>query len=184
MISTIQHLDDTILNLIQNGMHFLLLDKIMIAFSWLGDKGMIWIIIAILFMCSKNHKHTGYVMAVALILCVVTGNIILKPLVARMRPCFINPEVSLLIACPTDFSFPSGHTMSSFAAAQAIFMSNKRWGKWAFIVASLIGYSRLYLYVHYPSDILGGIIFGVIMALTAYKILELTKNNSKAENKM
>lgn len=91
----------------------------------------------------------------------------LKPLVARERPCWINESVHLLVAMPKDYSFPSGHTQASFASATAIFHVNKKAGVCAFILAVLIAFSRLYLYVHFPTDVLAGIGIGVICGLLA-----------------
>ena len=94
----------------------------------------------------------------------LTGNMILKPLVARMRPFTVNTAIELLIPPPTDFSFPSGHTYASFASATAICRNNRKIGVPALILASLIAFSRLYLYVHYPSDVLGGAVVGLAAA--------------------
>lgn len=138
MISTIQQIDNVILNFIQSNLHFPLVNKIMPAVSWLGNNGAIWIAIAILLMISKKHIVTGLMMIGALVLCVLIGNLTLKPLIARIRPCYVHPEVALLIPRPTDFSFPSGHTMSSFAAATVLLLPNKRWGIWALTLAALI----------------------------------------------
>ena len=95
------------------------------------------------------------------------ANLMLKPLVARERPCWINESVHLLVAMPNDFSFTSVHTKASFAAATSIFHVNKIAGVFAFILAVLIAFSRLYLYVHFPTDVLAGIGIGVICGLLA-----------------
>ena len=92
-------------------------------------------------------------------------NLILKNAVQRIRPCDLNAAVELLIERPHDWSFPSGHTTSSFAAAAALLYANKKMGIPALILASLIAFSRLYLYVHFPTDILAGILIGVACAL-------------------
>ena len=178
MILTIQQIDDNILNFIQTKMNFSFFDKIMPFISQIGNLGMIWITIAILLIFLKKHRLTGVVMIIALMLSVITGSIVLKPLVSRLRPCDVHPEITLLIPRPTDFSFPSGHTMSSFAAATVIFISNKKYGKYALALALSIAYSRLYLYVHYPSDILGGIILGVLIGVISFKIFKLIKNST------
>ena len=84
-----------------------------------------------------------------------------KPLVARERPCWIRDPVQLLIDMPKDYSFPSGHTQVSVVSAMAIFQNNRKWGIAAFVLASLIAFSRLYLYVHFPTDVLAGIVIGM-----------------------
>jgi undecaprenyl-diphosphatase len=86
--------------------------------------------------------------------------VLAKPLIGRVRPCDVNTAVQLLIARPADFSFPSGHSASSFAAVFALYFRGARLWKPALALAVLIAFSRLYLYVHYPSDVLAGILIG------------------------
>lgn len=164
--------DNAILDFIQTYMRNGFLDFILPIITKLGNEGIIWIFIAIAFLISKKYRTNGIKLAIALLLCLIIGNITLKPLFARTRPFDINTEIELLITKPTDFSFPSGHTMSSFAAAIVIFDANKRMGIIALILAALIAFSRLYLYVHFPSDILGGLIIGVINAFIAIKCVD------------
>ena len=94
-------------------------------------------------------------------------NVFLKPFVARIRPFNINTAVDIIIKRPTDYAFPSGHTTSSFIAATIIYCQNRKWGYASFILASLIAFSRLYLYVHYPTDIITGIILGLCLGALA-----------------
>lgn len=105
-----------------------------------------------------------------LVCCVVVGNLILKNLVARARPCSLNTTVNLLISAPTDYSFPSGHTTSSFAAAVIWYHADKRFGVPALILAFLIAFSRLYLYVHFPSDVIAGALIGAAIGHTAWVV--------------
>jgi len=179
LIKIIQEADYLILNYIQNNLHFLLLNKIMTYISFIGNAGAIWIIITILFLISKKTRHTGLIMAISLILCLLIGNITLKPLVARIRPFDINPEITLLIPKPTDYSFPSGHTMSSFAASTAIFSYNKFYGKLAIVLALLISFSRLYLYVHFPSDVFIGMIIGISNTIISLKFSKYLNKNDR-----
>ena len=90
------------------------------------------------------------------------GILILKPSFARPRPFNFNPSVKIPIELPRDFSFPSGHTASAFAATAVLLVFNKKAGIVAFLTAALIAFSRLYLYVHYPTDVLGGMILGMV----------------------
>ena len=90
---------------------------------------------------------------------------ILKPLIARLRPFTVNTAIELLIPPPSDFSFPSGHTFASFASATAILKNNRRLGIPAIILAVLIAFSRLYLYVHYPTDVFFGLLLGILAGL-------------------
>lgn len=154
-----------------HSLHFPLLNYIMIFITSLGNGGLIWIVAA-LFLIFQNKnmlKREGFTIAVALIIFSVLGLLILKPIIARPRP-FIAQGVDILIKEPMGFSFPSGHTGSSFAAASVIYFYNKKKGLLALILATLIAFSRMYLFVHYPSDIVGGLILGIISSRIAIKI--------------
>ena len=130
--------------------------------SSLGEGGGIWVALSIRLLLFPKTRKAGLASGIALLFMLITGNMILKPLVARLRPFTVNTAVELLIPPPTDFSFPSGHTYASFASASAIFRNNRKIGIPALILASLIAFSRLYLYVHYPTDVLFGILFGIL----------------------
>lgn len=158
-----------ILNALQ-GLKNPFLDGLMPLISSLGNRGMIWILAAFIFLCIKPTRRWGAAMGAALILGFLAGNVILKPLIGRVRPFEAIEGIELLIAAPKDFSFPSGHTLSSFAAASALFFRNKKWGGAALVLAFLIAFSRLYLYVHYPTDILGGMAIGVLLGYLGYRI--------------
>lgn len=168
------NIDIDILNFIQENMRNPVLDFLMKWITYLGNGGFIWILIALIFLMTKKYRYNGFMIAGALTLCLLIGNFTLKPLIARLRPCDINPDIILLIKRPTDFSFPSGHSLSSFASATVIFYTDKRYGISAFILAALIAFSRLYLYVHYPSDVFVGLVLGIVIGLisiyTALKI--------------
>lgn len=153
--------DFFILDLIQNYMRCGFLDAVMMFFTKLGDNGIIWIVLTILCLITDKYRKLGSAMAVALVICLLVGNGVLKELFARQRPFQLN-EISLLIAQPSGYSFPSGHTMSSFAAACAIGLTHKKFSKWAYILAGLIAFSRMYLYVHFLTDVLAGVLFGLL----------------------
>lgn len=133
-------------------------------FTVIGEGGAVWIAVAILLLCFRKTRKYGVMVAMALILCLIFGNGLLKNLVARPRPCWRHPEVEMLIAIPKDYSFPSGHTFSSFAAASTLLYWKKRVGILALFIAVLIASSRLYFFVHYPSDVLVGMIFGIMLS--------------------
>ncbi len=138
------------------------LDAIVPLISYLGEGGAIWILLALgLLICPRTRK-LGLSVALALILDLLLCNILIKPLVARPRPYTLR-DVSLLVSPPSDFSFPSGHTAASFAASFALLFAKAPKRLWlsALILGALIALTRLYLYVHYPSDILGGILVGI-----------------------
>lgn len=160
-----------ILDWITQNIHTNFLDVVMPWISRLGDNGAIWIIVA-LALLFFGEKETGARVVLALLLSLLLCNLILKNAVGRMRPCEVNTMVNLLIPCPTDPSFPSGHTSASFAAA-TVLIATKWKGRWlALALAVLIAFSRMYLYVHFPTDILGGLILGVICGLLSLFIWE------------
>ena len=168
--------DLPILNWIQAHLQSTVLDFIMPYITILGDAGIFWIACAVILMLIPKHRKAGFSMGIALIFGVVVCNMILKPLVGRIRPYNYNLEVlklqwqdflvhgKLLVETPHDFSFPSGHTIASFEASVALYKNNKRLGIPALILASLISFSRMYLYVHYPTDVICSVILGTAFA--------------------
>ena len=151
-----------------NNLHNPILDKIMIAITSLGNAGLVWIGIAIFLLCIKKTRKCGFLMLISMLLGLILGNGLLKNLIARDRPCWIDTNMPLLIPNPHDYSFPSGHTLASFEAAIMIFLHNKKWGSISLGAATLIAFSRLYLFVHFPTDILGGMLLGTAISLAVY----------------
>ena len=151
-----------ILDWIQANMRNPTLDLLMPAITALGNSGLIWLLLAGVLLLTPKHRRTGAAVLAGLVLEIICCNMVLKPLVARVRPCDVNTAVQLLIARPDDFSFPSGHTGASFAAAAALFADRNRLWIPSLILALLIAFSRLYLYVHYPTDILAGAAIGMM----------------------
>jgi len=176
MIDMITKIDFLILNFIQENIKNPLLDKVMVFITSLGNMSIIWFVIGIYLLLNKKYRKYGAMLFISLMLCLLVGNLTLKPLVARIRPFNAMPLLDgLIIKPPLDFSFPSGHTMCSFAPAIVLCYMNKKVGICAIILSTLIGFSRLYLYVHYPSDVLTGAILGILMGLLAiciYKTIE------------
>ena len=159
----------SILDWIQT-LHTPFLDKIMAFITRLGDAGIIWIVLRIVLLLIPKTRKIGAVMVAALVVDVLLCNIVLKNLVARTRPYDVNTGVHLLVAKLHDYSFPSGHTAASFASVTALYLAGeKKLWKFALVLACLIAISRLYLYVHYPTDVLGGILFGVISGYLGYR---------------
>ena len=161
-VEQLMNFDMVILDLIQGNMKSGLMDSIMPLISHLGDSGLVWIILSIGLVIPKKTRKLGFVMIIALVLNGIICNIILKPMLARLRPFDVNTSIKLLINKPRDFSFPSGHTSASFTAASVLFFRRSKLFVPSLILATLIGFSRLYLYVHYPSDVVGGIILGIV----------------------
>lgn len=156
--------DFPVLDFIQEHFQCEFLDRIIPYITMLGNGGFIWITAALIMLCVKRYRYTGIEIAAVLILNLIICNLILKNLAVRERPCWINSDFPLLIDMPKDYSFPSGHTSSSFAAASVIFYRDKRLGIPAFITAFIIAFTRLYLYVHFPTDVIGGALIGIFNA--------------------
>lgn len=152
--------------------HNPVLDKIEVAITYLAEKGLGWILLTLLILFFVKNKKPGITMCGALFFSVLFCNIIIKNIAMRGRLCWIDPTVSLLVEIPDDYSFPSGHTSVSFAAAVGLFQHYKKWGVVAIIVAVLIGISRLYLFVHWPTDVLVGAIVGTIAGLLSGMIVK------------
>lgn len=145
---------------IQNIFSCPFLDRTMPFISWLGNKGMIWILIAItLILAGKKTRKWGFLMLFSLAAEALLINVVMKPMIARERP-FDTWMLDILVSEPHDFSFPSGHASAAFCAAVTAFFMNRKFGMIMFVFAFLMAFSRLYLLVHYPTDVLAGAILG------------------------
>ena len=142
------------------------LDTVMPYISSLARHGEFWILLALVLVCFKKTRKAGIAMGIAMACGYLIGNMGMKNLFARTRPYDV-VEVDLLVAKLHDFSFPSGHTLVSFEAAAALWFYHRKWGIAAFVLAALIGLSRLYLFVHYPTDVLVGAVLGIGIGLAA-----------------
>lgn len=140
--------------------------------SILGNKGALWIILSLAMLMFKKTRKAGICCALSLVICLILGNLILKPLVGRIRPYNFDKEIQIIIPPLLDGSFPSGHTMASFAFASSLRKYFKKAGLFALIVAVFMGLSRIYLCVHYPTDVLAGALFGIGFGMISYKINE------------
>lgn len=160
-------------------LHNPILDKIMVVITTLGNAGAIWIILtAVLFVLCKD-KRVPWTSLVALLFSVLLINLILKNAISRARPSWIDTSVSLLVKNPKDYSFPSGHSSASFAAAFSIFQYKSYWkqGLAAMVLAILIALSRIYLFVHFPTDVLAGVLLGIVEAIFAGIIVKKVFKN-------
>lgn len=167
----LQTFDFAILDWIQQNLRCEFLDMVFPFITTLGNAGAIWIVLALILLITKKYRRVGAMMGLALIFGLIVGNLTLKPLIARTRPFDIREFADLLISKPTDFSFPSGHTLASFEAATVLMINDKKLGIPALTLAILIAFSRLYLYVHYPSDIFAGVLLGVLFGVLATAII-------------
>ncbi|MDR1548616.1 MAG: phosphatase PAP2 family protein [Hungatella sp.] len=148
------------------------LDMFMKEITGLGDSGIFWIITGAVVLCFKKTRVMGLCVILSLAAGLLIGNMFLKNLIARPRPCWIDDGIPLLIKNPGDYSFPSGHTLASFEGAVSIWLYNRKWGTLALVLAVLIGFSRMYLFVHFPTDVLGGLVLGTLIAALVHSIVE------------
>lgn len=155
-----------------NDLHCEALNKMMIFFTNLGDAGIVWILLAIVLLCFKKTRKCGLLILIAMGIGLIIGNGLIKNVVKRARPCWLDSSIPLLIKKPLDYSFPSGHTLASFEAFVMIFLHNKKWGIVSGLLAVLIAFSRLYLFVHFPTDVLAGAIFGTVISIVTYKMYD------------
>lgn len=153
-------------------LHTPFLDRFMTAVTSLGDKGWSFIILGAVLFCFKKTRKMGAAVLLSLAAGAVIGNVCLKNIIMRERPSWIDESVQLLIHNPADFSFPSGHTLASFETAFSVFLYNKKWGIPLLALASLIALSRLYLFVHFPTDVLSGMALGFFIGWYVHKTIE------------
>ena len=169
--------DLPILDWIQANLQSPLMDKIMPIVTMFGDAGIFWMVCAAILFLIPKTRRVGLGMAFAMMMGLLICNVTLKPLVARMRPYDYQIEIlgkawtdiletgKLLVETPHDFSFPSGHTIASFEACAVLMLNDKRLGIPATLMAIAIAFSRMYLYVHYPTDVIVSIFLGILFAV-------------------
>lgn len=166
-------LDGSILLWIQENLRTNLMTAIMKAVTRLGDKGLFWIIAAVLFLLFKSTRKTGLALSIGLVINALIVNVWLKNMVGRIRPYEVVEGLRCLIPEPVDASFPSGHASHAFVAVAVIWiMMSKKYGIIALIISALMAWSRLYLGVHYPSDVLAGILIGIIAGVLGTVIVK------------
>ena len=146
-------------------------DTIFLFFTKLpGSIGQLWLVVGIGLLFFKKTKKTGAAVLISFFGVLLLGELLLKHVVTRLRPCQIDQAFAMLIERPTSSSFPSTHSAFAFGAATAIFLNYKKAGVAVFIVAALVAFSRLYLFVHFPTDVLCGIVLGIAMGFAAVSI--------------
>lgn len=178
MIDTILALDGNILLWIQENLRMDWLSPAMLAVTKLGNAGIIWILVSLLLLCFKKTRWAGAAGVLSLLFSLLVNNIVLKNLVARTRPYEVVEGLQLLGAKAVDFSFPSGHTGSSFAASASICATlGKEKAKWLLLaLAVLIAFTRLYIGIHYPTDVLCGVITGLICAAASVWVIRRARS--------
>ena len=155
------------------------LTPIMKLITHLGDKGIFWILIAVVMLFFKKTRPLGIMAGIALVFSVLINNVLIKPNVGRIRPYEVVDGLKLLIERQHDPSFPSGHSGASFAAAVVFLVKGpKKIGIPAIIMAALIAFSRLYVGVHYPTDVICGIITGTSCAIISFMIWSIVEKKA------
>ncbi len=161
------------------------LDALMVGITTLGNAGAVFIVLGLVLLFTKKYRKAGLAVIVALLIMLLCNDLFLKEFFARPRPfnlldtdpekyafwgkSYVYPE---LISRPTSYSFPSGHTASAFAAAVAFLWHNRKWGIPTTIFAALMGFSRIYVEVHYCTDVIAGVVSGIICALAAVLVVK------------
>lgn len=162
MMTSLQNLDVKILNSIDKHCRTTLLDRIMPIVTDLGNGGIVWIFISLIMFANKKYRTESILVLCSLLLSTITGELIIKRLIRRKRPFTNEYECELLISKPITYSFPSGHTASSFAVVGIFWIFIGPYSLYVTFLALLIAFSRLYLKVHYPSDVLIGMLLGIL----------------------
>ncbi len=174
-------LELAILNWIQVHLRCGFLDAVLPAISRTADHGELWIFLAFILLLVRGQRKYGAAVACGLVLDLVSCNMLLKPLVGRIRPFAVNTAVELLTKAPLDASFPSGHTAASFAAVFALKTAGSPLWKPALAVAVVMAFSRLYLYVHWPSDVLAGAILGAVLGWSGAALVKAASKRRSGE---
>lgn len=170
-------LELSILDGIQSVFKSPIFDALMPWITKLGDHGIIPILFCAILIVIPKTRRFGLILATGMILCFLIVNVSLKPVIARARPYTYN-DFPLLITAPTDYSFPSGHSAIFATMTAGLYYARSRFTSVMMITAALVVFSRLYLYVHFPSDVLAGIIIGWICGYLGWKIYEYSKRSS------
>ena len=175
-------LESAVLDWIQLHLRCGLLDRLMPLVSGLSNHGEIWILFAALLLLIRRQRRYGLSAACALVLDLAACNLILKPLIGRIRPFALRPDLALLVPPPGDASFPSGHTAAAFAVIFALKTAGSPLWVPALILGTITAFSRLYLYVHWPSDVLGGALLGTAVGWAGAKLAEALLQKRKQQD--
>lgn len=179
MTDTIYSIDFSILEFIREHLSCGFMDVLMKIFTYSGNGGAVWIALTLILLFTRKYRRLGIAMAIGLVTCLVLGNLIMKNLIARDRPFIVRPDILLAISPPSGYSFPSGHTFSSFISATILARHSRRAAAIAIPSALLIAFSRLYFLVHYPTDVLFGAVLGIIAGLVIYKLVMTEKTGNE-----
>ena len=175
--------DFAVLDWMQSVLRCTFLDYLMAVFSYAAEAGAVWIVLGVVLLFFKKTRAAGMMLLIALLLGWVLGDLIIKPLVQRSRPFVVNPDVVPFIKKPSSFSFPSGHSCTSAVAATVLLVKHRKIGLAVLPFSLLVMLSRLYNYVHFPTDVLGGALLGVLSALLVMLVFRKTGLENKLSPK-
>ncbi len=184
MLETLLNLDGSLLLAIQ-GARLDWLDPVAAAFTSLGNAGLVWIVLCLAMLCWRPPRRAGALSLLAMALGLLCTNVVLKHLVARVRPWLVVPGLVPLVNEPDPNSFPSGHTCAAFAAGLSWARALPwRWARaGAVVLAVCMGLSRLYVGVHYPSDVLAGALVGAFCAWAAWLLVTRGRAGAKEDER-
>lgn len=181
-MEAIQNFDLSVLNAIQQSLKCGFLDFLTVALSYITTSGIIWIALGIVLTCIKKTRVVGIVVLMALAIGFLSGDVLLKNIVQRPRPFTVNTDIQLLIKQPSGPSFPSTHSTLAAAVTTVMLVKKRTLGYCVLALAICIAFSRLYLYVHYPTDVLCGLLLGVLCGIAAIQIAKAIKPLNKLES--
>ena len=182
MLESITNFDFSILYFIQENWRTDWLDLICAFLSWAFELGIPWLVLGAVLFCFKKTRAAGAILVCAVVLTFFFNELAVKNAINRERPCTIDPTIELIVKKPTSYSFPSGHTASCFAAAGTLLFTYKRLGIPLIIFSAFMGFSRMYLFVHFPTDVLAGAALGLLMAWVTVLIFRELKYDEKLSN--
>ena len=182
-MEVIQSFDLSVLNAIQNTLKCGFLDFLTVFISYLTTSGIIWIAAGIVMLFFKKTRAAGIILLAALALGFLSGDVLLKHLVNRPRPFTVNTDIALLIKQPSGSSFPSTHSVLAAASTTVLLAKKREVGFIALVLTVCIAFSRLYLYIHYPTDVLCGLLLGILCGAAALLIARAIKLENRLANK-
>lgn len=185
MIDFITKIDFSILYWIQDNLRNSFMDFVMPLFSNLQDGGLIWISIAVVMLFFKRTRYCGIAVLFAMGIDTLITEYGIKNIVCRVRPCNLVDDVNMLVKKPTSYSFPSNHSASAFAGAVAVMLTIKKkaWTIPAFVFSGIISFSRMYVFVHFPSDVFAGILLGSTVSVLVCYLMKKTGFKALLERK-
>ncbi|MDD6661602.1 MAG: phosphatase PAP2 family protein [Lachnospiraceae bacterium] len=154
--------------------HNPVLDRVMVTVfnTLVGSMGQLWIVVGLVLLIIPKTRKCGAAVLLSFAVSFLIGNEFLKDMIARPRPCAVDSTIPLIVKKSTSFSCPSVHTYLAFSSAMAIFHYHKKAGIGVFVFAAMVGFSRMYFFVHYPTDVLFGVVLGIATAFVVCMLLD------------